>query len=163
MQTQEDHSNPIPALNVDSLKVDLVVIQNTCSEKEDSNSETTFNKPVKESSLNYETKDVPAIKYKMSNDRHLALVQYTGIESTLQRFTLQPPGKMQTQEVRLIWVTLVVDLVDTEALDRDSNSADDNSMSVNDTMLMMLYIKPIITEDAQWLKLQKTAVCNILL
>ncbi|GJT50613.1 hypothetical protein Tco_0976770 [Tanacetum coccineum] len=40
MQTQEDHSHPIPALNVDSLKVDLVVIQNTCSEKEDSNSET---------------------------------------------------------------------------------------------------------------------------
>ncbi|GJY94656.1 hypothetical protein Tco_0511017 [Tanacetum coccineum] len=35
MQTQEDHSNPISALNVDSLKVDLVVIQNTCSEKED--------------------------------------------------------------------------------------------------------------------------------
>ncbi|GKF23195.1 hypothetical protein Tco_0075517 [Tanacetum coccineum] len=35
MQTQEDHSNPIPALNVDPLKVDLVVIQNTCSEKED--------------------------------------------------------------------------------------------------------------------------------
>ncbi|GKC78933.1 hypothetical protein Tco_1129707, partial [Tanacetum coccineum] len=42
-QTQEYHSNLIPALNVDSLnvdslKVDLVVIQNTCSEKEDSNS-----------------------------------------------------------------------------------------------------------------------------
>ncbi|GJX47718.1 hypothetical protein Tco_0272908 [Tanacetum coccineum] len=37
MQTQEDHSNPIPALNVDSLKVDLVVIHNTCSEKEESN------------------------------------------------------------------------------------------------------------------------------
>ncbi|GJY08126.1 hypothetical protein Tco_0375180 [Tanacetum coccineum] len=33
MQTQEDHSNPIPTLNVDSLKVDLVVIQNTCFEK----------------------------------------------------------------------------------------------------------------------------------
>ncbi|GJT57382.1 hypothetical protein Tco_0992436 [Tanacetum coccineum] len=33
MQTQEDHSNQILALNVDSLKVDLVVIQNTCSEK----------------------------------------------------------------------------------------------------------------------------------
>ncbi|GJV93299.1 hypothetical protein Tco_1541112 [Tanacetum coccineum] len=38
MQTQEDHSHPIPALNVDSLKVDLVVIQNTCSEKEETNS-----------------------------------------------------------------------------------------------------------------------------
>nr|GEV19819.1 hypothetical protein [Tanacetum cinerariifolium] len=34
MQTQEDHSNSIPALNVDSLKFNLVVIQNTCSEKE---------------------------------------------------------------------------------------------------------------------------------
>ncbi|GJX79988.1 hypothetical protein Tco_0328137 [Tanacetum coccineum] len=35
MQIQEDHSNPIQALNVDSLKVDLVVIENTSSEKED--------------------------------------------------------------------------------------------------------------------------------
>ncbi|GKA04664.1 hypothetical protein Tco_0683784 [Tanacetum coccineum] len=35
MQRQEYHLNPIPALNVDSLKVDLVVIQNTCSKKED--------------------------------------------------------------------------------------------------------------------------------
>ncbi|GJX36682.1 hypothetical protein Tco_0248239, partial [Tanacetum coccineum] len=66
MQTQEDHSNPILALNVDSLKVDLVVIQNTCSEKEDSNSETASSKSVKESSLDYATKDVHAIKYKMS-------------------------------------------------------------------------------------------------
>ncbi|GJV22937.1 hypothetical protein Tco_1375632 [Tanacetum coccineum] len=44
MQTQEDHSNPIPALNVDSLKVDLVAIQNTCSEKEDGNSENASSK-----------------------------------------------------------------------------------------------------------------------
>ncbi|GKD54742.1 hypothetical protein Tco_1288129 [Tanacetum coccineum] len=66
MQTQEDHSNPIPALNVDSLKVDLVVIQNTCSEKEDSNSENASSKLVKECSLNSETKDVHAIKYKTS-------------------------------------------------------------------------------------------------
>ncbi|GJR88467.1 hypothetical protein Tco_0212478 [Tanacetum coccineum] len=44
MQTQEDHSNPIPALNVDSLKVDLVVIQNTCFEKEDINSKTASSK-----------------------------------------------------------------------------------------------------------------------
>ncbi|GJV18066.1 hypothetical protein Tco_1363389 [Tanacetum coccineum] len=58
MQTQEDHSHPIPALNVDSLKVDLAVIQNTCSEKEDSNSETASSKLVKECSLNSETKDV---------------------------------------------------------------------------------------------------------
>ncbi|GJZ95200.1 hypothetical protein Tco_0667403 [Tanacetum coccineum] len=55
MQTQEDHSNPIPALNVESLKDDLVVIQNTCFEKDDSNSETASNKSVKESNLNSET------------------------------------------------------------------------------------------------------------
>ncbi|GKE55356.1 hypothetical protein Tco_1494541, partial [Tanacetum coccineum] len=47
MQTQKDHSNLIPALNVDSLKVDLVVIRNTCSEKEESNSETASSKSVK--------------------------------------------------------------------------------------------------------------------
>ncbi|GKD16765.1 hypothetical protein Tco_1205923, partial [Tanacetum coccineum] len=60
MQTQEDHSNPIPALNVD-----LVAIQNTCSEKEDNNSETASSKSVKESGLDSATKDVHAIKYKM--------------------------------------------------------------------------------------------------
>ncbi|GKB38199.1 hypothetical protein Tco_0883141 [Tanacetum coccineum] len=66
MQTQEDHSNPIQALNINSLKVDLVVIQSTCSEKEDSNSETASSKSVKESNLDSVTKDVHAIKYKMS-------------------------------------------------------------------------------------------------
>nr|GEW18321.1 hypothetical protein [Tanacetum cinerariifolium] len=55
MQTQEDHSNPIPTLNVDSLKVDSVVIQNTCSEKKDSNSETASSKSVKECNLDSAT------------------------------------------------------------------------------------------------------------
>nr|GFC75797.1 hypothetical protein [Tanacetum cinerariifolium] len=55
MQTQEDHSNLIPALNVDSLKVDSVVIQNTCFEKEDSNSETASNKSIKQCSLDSAT------------------------------------------------------------------------------------------------------------
>ncbi|GJY75672.1 hypothetical protein Tco_0480788 [Tanacetum coccineum] len=44
MQTQEDHSHQTQAVNSDSLKVDLVVKQNSCSEKEDSNSETASNK-----------------------------------------------------------------------------------------------------------------------
>ncbi|GJZ47639.1 hypothetical protein Tco_0601471 [Tanacetum coccineum] len=98
MQTQEDHSNPIPAINVDSLKVNFVVIQNTCSEKEDSNSETASSKSVKESNLNSETKDVHAIKYKMSKaktqeskidtgkavDNGLVVMESNGIESTVQ-------------------------------------------------------------------------------
>ncbi|GKC93064.1 hypothetical protein Tco_1158506, partial [Tanacetum coccineum] len=61
MQTQEDHSNQTQALNSDSLKVDLVVKQNSCSEKEDSNSETASNKSAKECSLNSDTSDVHAI------------------------------------------------------------------------------------------------------
>ncbi|GKC96038.1 hypothetical protein Tco_1161480 [Tanacetum coccineum] len=76
MQTQEDHSNPIPVLNVDSLKVDLVVIQNTCSEKVDSNSETASSKLVKECSLNSETKDVHAIKYKMSKAKERCMAYF---------------------------------------------------------------------------------------
>ncbi|GJT10098.1 hypothetical protein Tco_0857140 [Tanacetum coccineum] len=84
MQTQEDHSNPIPALNVDSLKVDFVVIQNTCSEKEDSNSETASSKSVKQSSLNSETKDVHAIKYKMSKAKERCMAYFLSLHSHLQ-------------------------------------------------------------------------------
>ncbi|GJR63996.1 hypothetical protein Tco_0010061 [Tanacetum coccineum] len=84
MQTQEDHSHPIPVLNVDSLKVELVVIQNTCSEKEDSNSETASSKLVKECSLNSETKDVHAIKYKMSKAKERCMASFRLIHSHLQ-------------------------------------------------------------------------------
>ncbi|GJW21508.1 hypothetical protein Tco_0032130 [Tanacetum coccineum] len=76
MQTQEDHSNPTQALNADSLKVDLVVIQNTCSEKEDSNSKTASSKSVKESSLNSETKEVHEIKYKMSKAKERCMAYF---------------------------------------------------------------------------------------
>ncbi|GJZ58318.1 hypothetical protein Tco_0613812 [Tanacetum coccineum] len=84
MQTQEDHSNTVQALNVDSLKVALFVIQNTYSEKEDSNSETTSNKSVKESSLNSETKDVHAIKYKMSKAKEGCMTYFHSLHSHLQ-------------------------------------------------------------------------------
>ncbi|GJZ65606.1 hypothetical protein Tco_0622302 [Tanacetum coccineum] len=84
MQTQEDHSNPIPALNVDSLKFDLVIIHNTCSEKEESNSETASSKSVKECSLNSETKDVHAIKYKMSKAKERCMAYFRSLHSHLQ-------------------------------------------------------------------------------
>ncbi|GKA07711.1 hypothetical protein Tco_0686935 [Tanacetum coccineum] len=84
MQTQEDDSNPIPTLNVDSLKFDLVVIHNTCSEKEDSNSETASSKLVKECSLNSETKDVHAIKYKMSKAKERCMAYFRSLHSHLQ-------------------------------------------------------------------------------
>ncbi|GJW33495.1 hypothetical protein Tco_0053527 [Tanacetum coccineum] len=84
MQTQEDHSNLIPALNVDSLKVDLVVIHNTCSEKEERNSETASSKSVKECSLNSKTKDVHAIKYKMSKAKERCMAYFRSLHSHVQ-------------------------------------------------------------------------------
>ncbi|GJV43977.1 hypothetical protein Tco_1428513 [Tanacetum coccineum] len=84
MQTQEDHSNPIPALNVDSLKVNLVVIHNTCSETEESNLVTASNKSVKECSLNSGTKDVHAINYKMSKAKERCMAYFRSLHSHLQ-------------------------------------------------------------------------------
>ncbi|GJW83377.1 hypothetical protein Tco_0156522 [Tanacetum coccineum] len=81
MHTQEDHSNTIQALNVDALKVDLVVKQNTCSGKENSTLETAFEKPVKESSLDSETKDVHAIKYKMSKAKERCMTYFRSLHS----------------------------------------------------------------------------------
>nr|GEY70019.1 hypothetical protein [Tanacetum cinerariifolium] len=83
-KTHEDHSNQIRALNVDSLKVDLVFIQNPCSETEDSNSETASSKSVKESSLNSATKDVHAIKYKMSKAKERCMTYFRSLHSHLQ-------------------------------------------------------------------------------
>ncbi|GJS01703.1 hypothetical protein Tco_0318211 [Tanacetum coccineum] len=84
MQTQEDHSNETQALNSDSLKVDLVVKQNSCSEKEDSNSETASSKSAKECSLNSETQDVHAIKYKMSKAKERCMAYFRSLHSHLQ-------------------------------------------------------------------------------
>ncbi|GJW71351.1 hypothetical protein Tco_0128268 [Tanacetum coccineum] len=84
MQTQEDHSNQTQALNSDSLKVDLVVKQNSCSEKEDSNSETASSKSAKECSLNSETQDVHAIKYKMSKAKERCMAYFRSLHSHLQ-------------------------------------------------------------------------------
>ncbi|GJZ58278.1 hypothetical protein Tco_0613772 [Tanacetum coccineum] len=78
--TQEDHSNLIQAFNIDSLKVDVVVIQNTCSEKED----TASSKSVKEISLDSAIKDVHAIKYKMSKAKERCMAYFRSLHSHLQ-------------------------------------------------------------------------------
>ncbi|GJX12013.1 hypothetical protein Tco_0201872 [Tanacetum coccineum] len=84
MQTQEDHSHQTQAVNSDSLKVDLVVKQNSCSKKEDSNSETASSKSAKECSLNSETQDVHAIKYKMSKAKERCMAYFRSLHSHLQ-------------------------------------------------------------------------------
>ncbi|GJU50322.1 hypothetical protein Tco_1219877 [Tanacetum coccineum] len=129
MQTQEDHSHPIPALNVDSLKVDLVIIQNTCFEKEDSNSET---------------KDVRAIKYKMSKAKERCMAYFRSLHSHLQVLS-----KDYLKGTRIEHGLLI-----------DSTVQDDNNRSGNDTDADDADIRPIYDEKPM-AEVQLTAECSI--
>nr|GEW89414.1 hypothetical protein [Tanacetum cinerariifolium] len=79
LQTQEVQSNSIQALIVDSM-----VMENTCSRKENSNSETASSKSVNESNLDSTTKDVHAIKYKMSKAKERCMSYFRSLYSHLQ-------------------------------------------------------------------------------
>ncbi|GKE02621.1 hypothetical protein Tco_1390604, partial [Tanacetum coccineum] len=79
LQTQEVQSNTVQALNVDS-----IIMENTCPEKENSNSETAFSNSAKESSLDSKSKDVHAIKYKMSKEKERCLTYFRSLHSHLQ-------------------------------------------------------------------------------
>ncbi|GJU21378.1 hypothetical protein Tco_1154720 [Tanacetum coccineum] len=172
MQTQEVHSNPIPVLNVDSLKVDLVIIQNTCYEKEDSNSETASSNLVKECSLNSETKDVHAIKYKIIEVQHFkdTLLQHLGnvkkyvAERTRHQRQYERrvnKRQMQMQESKIdTGKALDADLVDTESIRTESIAQDDNSRSGNDTDTDDADIRPIYDEEPM-AEVQLTVKCNI--
>ncbi|GJR53148.1 hypothetical protein Tco_1403669 [Tanacetum coccineum] len=59
-------------------------MENTCSGKENSNSETASSKSVKESSLDYATKDVHAIIYKMSKLKERYMAYFRSLHSHLQ-------------------------------------------------------------------------------
>ncbi|GJZ82476.1 hypothetical protein Tco_0647649 [Tanacetum coccineum] len=76
---QEFQSNTIQ-----ELKVDTVVLENTYSGNENSNSESAFSKLVKESSLDSATKDVHAIKYKMSKAKERCVTYFQSLHSHLQ-------------------------------------------------------------------------------
>ncbi|GKD55275.1 hypothetical protein Tco_1288662 [Tanacetum coccineum] len=62
-------------------------MENTCFGKENSNLETASNKSVKESRLNFATKDVHAIKYKMSKAKERCMTYIQSLHSHLQVFS----------------------------------------------------------------------------
>ncbi|GKA77020.1 hypothetical protein Tco_0783481 [Tanacetum coccineum] len=68
LQTQEVQSNIIH-----ELKVDSVVMENTCSGKENGTSETASSKTVKESIFDSATKEVHAIIHKMSKAKEICM------------------------------------------------------------------------------------------
>ncbi|GJZ17942.1 hypothetical protein Tco_0554065 [Tanacetum coccineum] len=170
MQTQEDNSNPIQALNIDSWKVDLVVIQNTCSEKEDTNLETASSKSVKESILDSIRKDFTLDYDSQMTDKYF--VEYTRIKVKHFRYTLfQHMGNvkksvaertrhqrqykrrvnkrhMQTQESKIDTGKAVNNgLVVMESNETESEVQDDSSRSGNDTCADDVDIRPIYDEE----------------
>ncbi|GJW65102.1 hypothetical protein Tco_0116986 [Tanacetum coccineum] len=173
MQTLEDHSNPVQALNVDSLKVDLVVIQNTCSEKEDSNSETASSKSVKESSLNSKTKVLSKEDLKGTRIEHgfkrafmsligqynatfisMMLLNVDQLQKQLDKDDFQEDGSMAA-----FWAdvdaeskvdagkALDADLVDTKSIRTDSIVQDESIRSGHDTDADDADIRPIYNEE----------------
>ncbi|GKD25266.1 hypothetical protein Tco_1231480 [Tanacetum coccineum] len=159
-----------------------IVIQNTCSEKEDINSETASNKSVKESSLDSATKEFTLDYDSQMTDKYFA--EYTGIEVKQFRDTLlQLMGnvkksvskrtrhqrqydrrvnkrQMQTQESKIDTSKAVNDdLVVTESNGTESEVQDDNR-SGNDTDADDADIRPIYDEEPM-AEVQLTAECNI--
>ncbi|GJZ22113.1 hypothetical protein Tco_0559152 [Tanacetum coccineum] len=79
LQTQEVQSN-----TVQELKVDPIIMENTYSRKDNSNSDTALSKSVMESSSDSKTKDVHAIKYKMSKVKERCMAYFRSLHSHLQ-------------------------------------------------------------------------------
>nr|GEW62747.1 hypothetical protein [Tanacetum cinerariifolium] len=183
MQTQEDHSNPISALSVDSLKFDSVVKQNTCSEKEDSNSETASSKSVKESSLDSATNIFTLDYDSQMTDKYF--VEYTGIKVTQFRETLLQhmsnvkkfvaertrhqrqydrrvnKRQMQTQESKIDTGKAVdAGLVVIESNGTKSKVQDNSRRSGNDIDAIDEDIRPIYDEEPM-AEVQLTTECNI--
>ncbi|GJS25091.1 hypothetical protein Tco_0453723 [Tanacetum coccineum] len=142
MQTQEDHSHQTQAVNSDSLKVDLVVKQNSCSEKEDSNSETASNKSAKECSLNSEPQDsmtdtyfVESLEIKVQTLQNTSEIHYSNTWMQMQE------SKIDTGKA------LDNGLVVIESNGTESEVQDDSSRSGNDTDANDANIRPIYDED----------------
>ncbi|GKB25258.1 hypothetical protein Tco_0864659 [Tanacetum coccineum] len=79
LHTQEVQINIVQVSNVDSF-----VMEKTCPRKENSSSETALSKLVMESSLDSETKDVHAIKYKMSKAKERCMIYFQALHSHFQ-------------------------------------------------------------------------------
>nr|GEU50127.1 reverse transcriptase domain-containing protein [Tanacetum cinerariifolium] len=76
LKIQEVQSN-----TVHESKVGSIVMENTCSRKENGTSETASSKTVKETSVDSATKDVHAIKYKMSKVKERCMTHKGKVDS----------------------------------------------------------------------------------
>nr|GEU46019.1 hypothetical protein [Tanacetum cinerariifolium] len=125
------------------------IIQNTCPEKEDSNSETESSKSVKESSLDSATKDVHAIKYEMSKAKERCMACFQYLHSHLQILSIEDlKGTRIEHGFKRALMSCFGQDVDTftKSSGTDSEVQDDSSRSRNDTDADDADIKPISDE-----------------
>nr|GEU83607.1 hypothetical protein [Tanacetum cinerariifolium] len=146
MQTQKDHSNPIPTLNVDS-----VVIQNTCSKKYDNK-------------YFFEYTRIEVKHFRDTLLQHIGNVKKSVAERTRHKRQYDirvNKSQMQTQKSKIDTGKAVdVDLVVTKSSGTESEVQDDNSRSGNETDTDDVDIRPIYDEEPM-AKVQLTAKCNI--
>ncbi|GJW08404.1 hypothetical protein Tco_1570827 [Tanacetum coccineum] len=169
LQTQKVQSITVQASNIH-----LVVIDNTCSRKENSNSYTAFKKSVKESSLDSKTKDVLSKEdLKCTRIKHgfkqtfmslfgqdddtftnydsqmtdMYFIEYTGIKLKHFKDTLlQHLGNVKKSIVKRTEADLVV----TKSNETKSEVHDESSKLGNDTDADDVDIRPI--SKSQWLR-----------
>nr|GEW88122.1 hypothetical protein [Tanacetum cinerariifolium] len=141
MQTQEDHSDPISAFNVDSLKVDLVVIQNTCSEKEDG---TRIEYGFKREFMSLFGQDADTFTSTMLFNKSIA--KRTRHQRQYDR--RMNKRHMQTQKSKIdMGKPVDVDLVVTKSNGTEPEVQDDSSRSGNYMDADDADIRPIYDED----------------
>ncbi|GJS79209.1 hypothetical protein Tco_0729090 [Tanacetum coccineum] len=135
LQIQEVQSN-----TVHEFKVDSVVMENTCSRKENVTSETPSSKIVKESSLDSATKEVHAIKYKMSKAKEICMMHEGIVDSS---------------------EALNVSLAVTECSETKLGNQVTSSRYGNDTQFVDANMKPVNDKEPM-AEEQLTAVQNVL-
>ncbi|GJR62238.1 hypothetical protein Tco_1504400 [Tanacetum coccineum] len=140
-----------PSSELDSLKVDLVVKQNSCSEKE-----TTL--------YFVEYTGIEVQHFRDTLLQHLGNVKKSVAERTCHQRQYERrvnKRQMQTQESKIdIGKALDADLVDTESIRTNSTVQDDSNRSGNDTDTDDADIRPIYDEEPM-AEVQLTAECNI--
>ncbi|GJW12244.1 hypothetical protein Tco_1578071 [Tanacetum coccineum] len=155
------------AFNSEFKELDLVVIQNTCSKKEDSNSKTASSKSVKESSLDFATKVLSKEDLKGTRIEHgfkqafmslfgqdadtftsTMLLNIDQLQKQLDKDEFQEDESMVAFWVSKIDTGKAVDddLVVTESSGIESEVQDDNMLG-NDTDADDADIRPIYNEE----------------
>ncbi|GJZ02206.1 hypothetical protein Tco_0757623 [Tanacetum coccineum] len=149
-------------------------MENTCSGKENSNSETALSKSVKESNSDFETKDVHAIKYRMSTSKERCMAYFRSLHSHLQVLSKEDlKGSRLKHGFKRAFMSLFgqdndtftskeldTSLVVTKSSRIESGKQDTSNKSGNDAAVDHADIRPIYNEEPM-AEVQLTAECNI--